>query len=387
MKPYQYINCILQQIFSNTFPFETEYLVFEDNLRWRWKESNVDNLWHAKFFSLSKEKYFDYYDNIWINYDDNKTFRGSNITGQRILPHVIDHSYEPIDTILDEEFWDPIYKYKRLWPRSDFSEPPNYVYDKYKPKDYPLFVLHSEKNSKDIEKLEQWTYIPLYWFSHAYLCSEFYFKHYKKLNLVTQYKSRPIEYKWFSANRLLRSHRTDLLEQLDLSQGCYSLANPDPNGLRYTGPVPAHSFDTHENHSAEICIDKLTPWNTSFLHVVNETVWQDKIHFTEKIFKPIVMHQPFVVVQAPGSLKYLQSYGFKTFGDWWDESYDDIEDPTQRLQAIAKIINDIGGKDINELEKLRMEMAGVLEHNFHHFYENIPAIVLGELENNIRLLS
>ena len=199
--------------------------------------------------------------------------------------------------------------------------------------------------------------------------------------------ARPIEYKWFSANRLLRSHRTDLLEQLDLSKGCYSLANPDPNGLTYTGPVPAHSFDNHGNDSAEICIDKLTPWNTSFLHVVNETVWQDKIHFTEKIFKPIVMHQPFVVVQAPGSLKYLQSYGFKTFGDWWDESYDDIDDPTQRLHAIAKIINDIGGKDISELEKLRMEMAGVLEHNFHHFYENIPAIVLGELENNIRLLS
>jgi len=32
---------------------------------------------------------------------------------------------------------------------------------------------------------------------------------------------------------------------------------------------------------------------------------------------------------------------------------------------------------------MRMEMAGVLEHNFRHFYENIPAICLDELKENI----
>ena len=165
--------------------------------------------------------------------------------------------------------------------------------------------------------------------------------------------------------------------------------------LGYNGVVCYPSFT---NLSIEFCpqdrlekiietIDTLNPWNTSFLHIVSETVWQDKIHFTEKIFKPIVLHQPFVVVQAPGSLEYLQSYGFKTFDKWWDESYDKIQDPKERMKAIATIIDDIGSKEIKELETLRMEMADVLEHNFRHFYENIPAIVLGELKNNIRLLS
>ena len=137
---------------------------------------------------------------------------------------------------------------------------------------------------------------------------------------------------------MLRKHRTDFLELLDLDQGCYSLLNPDPNGLTYTGPVSARSFDSHANSSAEINVEELTPWNTSFLHVVSETVWQDKIHFTEKVFKPIVMHQPFVVLQAPGSLEYLRSYGFKTFGDFWDESYDRIVDPVLRMQAVADIV-------------------------------------------------
>ena len=144
--------------------------------------------------------------------------------------------------------------------------------------------------------------------------------------------------------------------------------------------MPARSFDEHGNHSAEIKMDALTPWNTSFLHVVSETVWQDRIHFTEKIFKPVVLHQPFVVLQAPGSLEYLRSYGFQTFGNWWDESYDNIQDPNERLRAIADIVNWIATQD---LYSMRKEMSGVLEHNFRHFYENIPDLVLNELRANL----
>jgi hypothetical protein len=182
-----------------------------------------------------------------------------------------------------------------------------------------------------------------------------------------------------------RDYRIKFLNLLDTSRGVYSLLDKDPHTNRTPTEicpdncVIPHSFDDHLNHSAEINVTKLTPWNTSFLHVVNETVWQDKIHFTEKVFKPIVLHQPFVVLQAPGSLTYLRSYGFKTFGDWWDESYDTIQDPQQRMQAIADIVNTIGAKSLDELETMRMEMASVLEHNFRHFYENIPAICLNEL--------
>jgi hypothetical protein len=247
-------------------------------------------------------------------------------------------------------------------------------------------IIHSEHNSTQIKELEKLGLKTVHWFAHAYLCSEFYFRHYSKLKILTDYKSRPIKYPWICANRLLRQHRTDFLEMLDLDRGCYSLLNPDPNGLIYTGPVSAHSFDDHTNSSAEICVTKLTPWNTSFLHIVTETVWQEKIHFTEKVFKPIVLHQPFVVLQAPGSLAYLRSYGFETFGDWWDESYDNIQDPQQRMQTIADIVNSIGAKSLEELETMRMEMASVLEHNFRHFYENIPAICLDELREGIATL-
>ena len=379
MKPYEIINCLLQSILSEEYPAECEHLIFHTEPRHEYINGK-DNQLQSKF-QFDEKHYYDYYNKKWRDFIDNNSLLQHAIN-YRIMPHFIDHSFEPINVDLDKEYWDPKNKQQRIWPNS-LGGTRNKIYKDFLPKDYPLMVLHSEHNSKDIEQIEAWTYKTIHWFSHAYLCSEYYFKLYNNLEIVTNYTARPINHAWICANRLLRKHRTDFLEMLDLERGCYSLANPDPNGIIYNGPVAARSFDDHTNSSAEICVTKLTPWNTSFLHVVSETIWQDKIHFTEKVFKPIVLHQPFVVLQAPGSLAYLRSYGFKTFGNWWDESYDTIEDPTARMQAIADIVNSIGTKSLEELETMRMEMASVLENNFRHFYENIPAICLDELRKGI----
>ncbi len=382
MKPYDIINIITEDIISNSFNDDYCFLYFPDNIRYNHALDDPRFFLYDKHNCAGNYREVDFGAEIIRNpfrdsfFHSNKWLHGTSLQHQlrrHTNNNFYQHSWEPIYFNYDKVFWDYVLKI---------------TFEKNTPYDPRTgIVLHSEKNSRDLLDIEQHGIKHVHWFAHAYICSEFYFKHYQKFNMVTEYKQRPIRYNWISANRLLRQHRVDLLEMIDLTKGCYSLLNPDPNGLKYKGPVASNSFDDHTNSSADIWIDSLTPWNTSFLHVVSETVWQDKIHFTEKIFKPIVLHQPFVVVQAPGSLEYLQSYGFKTFDKWWDESYDKIQDPKERMKAIATIIDDIGSKDIKELETLRMEMADVLEHNFRHFYENIPAIVLGELKNNIRLLS
>ena len=69
-------------------------------------------------------------------------------------------------------------------------------------------------------------------------------------------------------------------------------------------------------------------WN-----VVSETVfYHNKLHLTEKIFKPIVSKQPFMLLAAPGNLKYLKSYGFKTFDHLWSEDYDNEVHDEQRYE-------------------------------------------------------
>jgi hypothetical protein len=107
----------------------------------------------------------------------------------------------------------------------------------------------------------------------------------------------------------------------------------------------------------------------SFLYVVTETCfWEDKEHLTEKVFKPIVSRQPFVLLGCANNLQYLRDYGFRTFDQWWDESYDKIEDPVERLQAVVQIIKDICSRSDQELEQMLVEMTEVLEYNYQRFY-------------------
>ena len=106
----------------------------------------------------------------------------------------------------------------------------------------------------------------------------------------------------------------------------------------------------------------------SFVFVVTETCyWQRKTHLTEKIFKPIVLRMPFLLLGCAYNLEYLRSYGFRTFGDYWDESYDTIEDPVQRLQAVTKVLSNINSLTKQQQKNMLIDMLPVLEHNYNLF--------------------
>jgi len=77
---------------------------------------------------------------------------------------------------------------------------------------------------------------------------------------------------------------------------------------------------------------------------VSETLCiENKKHLTEKIFKPIAAGKPFVLAGGVNNLEYLRSYGFKTFGNIWNESYDNIVDPRERIDALF----DLTSYDLN----------------------------------------
>lgn len=132
--------------------------------------------------------------------------------------------------------------------------------------------------------------------------------------------------------------------------------------------------------SANVNFDSLT---SALFHVVTETVYFDpKLHLTEKIFKPIVARRPFFLVAAPGNLAYLKSYGFRTFDQWIDESYDLEQDHYIRIEKITAELSRLCVMDKSALEKMYLEMQEVLEYNFNHFYGNFKNIIVDELVDN-----
>lgn len=124
-------------------------------------------------------------------------------------------------------------------------------------------------------------------------------------------------------------------------------------------------------------------WQNSLLHVVNETVFYDKkLHLTEKIFKPIVALRPFILVAAPGNLAYLKHYGFQTFDRWIDESYDNIDDPDLRLDAIAREVAKLCSLSAAQLDDLFNDMRPVLTYNKNHFFGKFRSQITDELVDN-----
>jgi hypothetical protein len=127
--------------------------------------------------------------------------------------------------------------------------------------------------------------------------------------------------------------------------------------------------------------------NDSLWHIVTETVfYYDKLHLTEKAFKPIVMKQPFMLLAAPGNLAYLKSYGFKTFEGIIDESYDTIEDNDQRIDAVVAQIAWYCALTAEEKQAVIEAIAPIVEYNFYHFYGGFKHIITKELLDNCQTL-
>lgn len=119
-------------------------------------------------------------------------------------------------------------------------------------------------------------------------------------------------------------------------------------------------------------------YNNSLFSIVAETYfYSNTIHLTEKTFKPIINHHPFIMVSAPHTLKIIRSFGFKTFGDIIDERYDDIEDHDERFNYIVKIIKDMSTWSNERIVKVSEKIKEIVDYN----YDLIQSRQLVELNN------
>ena len=111
-------------------------------------------------------------------------------------------------------------------------------------------------------------------------------------------------------------------------------------------------------------------YRTTLLTVVTETIFADNTCFiTEKIFKPITLGHPFLLIAGEGTLRSLRELGFKT--DFLGfESYDEILDPYTRFYQIHKILNNwIKTPREDKIKKIQASMDSIM-HNFNLIRES-----------------
>jgi hypothetical protein len=121
---------------------------------------------------------------------------------------------------------------------------------------------------------------------------------------------------------------------------------PEP-GLHIMGRIPTDMMNTARVNLV---------MESSFDHPTFDT--------TEKTVRSLLLGMPFILVSTPGHLARLQSMGFRTYHDIWDESYDKETDDKLRLQKIFGLVQSLNDIDWN---KHSPSLQNIALHNRANF--------------------
>jgi len=109
-------------------------------------------------------------------------------------------------------------------------------------------------------------------------------------------------------------------------------------------------------------------YRQTFISTVLEThPYTNTIFFSEKIWKPISLGQPFMLIAGMNYLAQLKKLGYKTFDRWIDESYDQMPDLNDRINCVVSQLKKLSLLSTQELISMREEMREVLFHNQKRF--------------------
>jgi len=268
----------------------------------------------------------------------------------------------------------------------------------------PFILVTTEKNSDPLNEIQQrYNWSTVYYFHHVFAAHD-WFRGVRYDSRLIAPLERKLKKKYISFNRLTSSKRvyrslfiSELIQRNILDQGYVSYNDVCPENnkdyvtnlleaqqsgliskdvmIEVAGNIAQASLPLRIDYKDTVLIPNhsfilsaVPESQESFVYVVTETCyWERKCHLTEKIFKPIVSRMPFILVGPAHSLEYLRSYGFKTFTDFWDESYDTIEDPIERMHAIGAVLQEISNCSLAELQDKLVAMNHILEHNYNLF--------------------
>lgn len=316
-------------------------------------------------------------------------------------PEIYCNDQEPLNYDLYETgmpvFWPEdkiieVFKRKNItFPRLNFRGQVATIWDL-------AILLHSEKRSNEVDRYQSTQFVPVYYWCHAIISLDWYrfAQHVSQKKQVT--KTFLIYNRAWSGTREYRLRFADLLIRLGLENNCKTSINPIEPELdihyethHFKNPVWRPStvlenfFPTSDAHSSYSADFDIEDYEATDIEVVLETLFDDsRLHLTEKSLRPIACGQPFILAGTHGSLEYLRGYGFKTFGHIWDERYDLVEDPEERLIRIADLMRHIANWTQEVRECKIAEAQAIADYNKTYFFSaEFFNLVVSELKANL----
>lgn len=261
-----------------------------------------------------------------------------------------------------------------------------------------MILLHSELNSPEVTRYQNTgRFVPCYYWSHALIARDWYrFAQYDMQLSAAKIpgKTFNIYNRAWTGTREYRLKFTEMIVKAGLAGDCQMKFSSIDNGQHFhlfkpTNPrLAIQRFDlnlyfvdnnTSASASAEYSADDYQ--NTLFDVVLETLVDDSRIHLTEKILRPIACGQPFLLVGTANSLAYLKQYGFKTYGDFLDESYDEEPDIIKRMEKVIAVMSNLKDKDYAAIK-------AIADWNRQYFFsDEFYQLILTELIDNLTTAS
>ena len=124
----------------------------------------------------------------------------------------------------------------------------------------------------------------------------------------------------------------------------------------------------------------------SWIHIVTETRMETHTEMdglvdrfvSEKTFKPMFYKQPFIIIGQYKILESLRKWGYKTYGTFFNEEYDNTKNGFFRTQKAIQNMQRWLSLTPAGKEAMYKEHEHVFEHNFNHLMKRGK-----ELEKNL----
>jgi hypothetical protein len=135
--------------------------------------------------------------------------------------------------------------------------------------------------------------------------------------------------------------------------------------------------DTSRNQVSSI---SLPLYSQTWFSLVNESEMSlgGVSRFTEKTIKPLLAAHPMLVAGNPGVLSLLKRYGFETFSERIDESYDNVANKEDRLDALLGEFERLLRLSEPEISRLAADLWPVHDANIRHLELNLNNVLYEE---------
>ena len=184
-------------------------------------------------------------------------------------------------------------------------------------------------------------------------------------------------------NKALRSHRMKLydklLEEAVLDNSVHTFhQHKTKRKMPAEYELPGVDPDHYPRFGFDQDIYEL-PYIDTVCSLVSETNDNDyEVFMTEKIWKPIIAQQVFVVHGNYLYLQKLREMGFKTFGNYFDESYDLEKDSDKRIDSLVTLCKNLKEKcskgslvesGNKKWQDIYLQTQSLRKHNYDTFFD------------------